>query len=502
MQNKKNSKKTFLKLFLLLAVFGVGGFAFSAEVRAVVMSECNDGLDNDGVGGIDLADADCVNVNDDHEGNNPTTFFRQHSVWTQSLPANLSIIPNSATMVNELGASSSNGFIVSGDTWNGYGGFMYWEVKGTQGVDWDYVNIDVSQNTSGPFSQLQATHTIDGGPPHSHPTGMQRDAMIEHGWNINVPMPIGAVPGGNKDICANGYAYHDSPMVIIGPDGETMWDMYNLSHCASPGLSGGEANRMNPESGYWSAKVVRRFSKNSDGLNIEPTVDHPWGWIDFHGTTGSALNSYIPGVLTVDEIVNRDSINHALRMLGSGNKCNINHNQPYPASSNVYDACNGDEEIVSIPYGQLFQLDPSYDCSRYSDARYSPGTHHNFYLKICEAMKKYGIYYVDSSEHVPWLIIPIENTYWDNTKSWSDIAVLDGTLKLDRNMVASLRALDEPTPDTWTNTTQCSDGINNDADGRIDYPADPGCTSAYGDDSEAGDSDTTPPAVPTGVSVQ
>lgn len=40
---------------------------------------------------------------------------------------------------------------------------------------------------------------------------------------------------------------------------------------------------------------------------------------------------------------------------------------------------------------------------------------------------------------------------------------------------------------------QCSDGVDNDGDGRVDFPADPGCSSAS-DDSESPDPSSVPPA--------
>lgn len=43
----------------------------------------------------------------------------------------------------------------------------------------------------------------------------------------------------------------------------------------------------------------------------------------------------------------------------------------------------------------------------------------------------------------------------------------------------------------------CADGLDNDADGKVDYPADPGCTSA----SDTDETDPAPPPPPTGASL-
>jgi hypothetical protein len=47
-----------------------------------------------------------------------------------------------------------------------------------------------------------------------------------------------------------------------------------------------------------------------------------------------------------------------------------------------------------------------------------------------------------------------------------------------------LRMVPSPHP-PYTTQGQCADGIDNDGDLKIDYPADSGCSSAYGDDSES-----------------
>lgn len=50
-------------------------------------------------------------------------------------------------------------------------------------------------------------------------------------------------------------------------------------------------------------------------------------------------------------------------------------------------------------------------------------------------------------------------------------------------------------------TPHCSDGIDNDSDGRIDYPNDPGCTSsADPNETDPPPPDTTPPLTPTNLS--
>ena len=49
-----------------------------------------------------------------------------------------------------------------------------------------------------------------------------------------------------------------------------------------------------------------------------------------------------------------------------------------------------------------------------------------------------------------------------------------------------IRVIPSPTP-PFAGQPQCADGIDNDnpPDGKIDYPADPGCSSAYGDNDES-----------------
>ncbi|MBW8018024.1 MAG: hypothetical protein FVQ82_17785 [Planctomycetes bacterium] len=61
------------------------------------------------------------------------------------------------------------------------------------------------------------------------------------------------------------------------------------------------------------------------------------------------------------------------------------------------------------------------------------------------------------------------------------------TLDGNRALTANFDAVPAPPPPA----AQCEDGADNDGDGLIDYPADPGC-SASGDDSEADAG--TPPA--------
>ncbi len=63
------------------------------------------------------------------------------------------------------------------------------------------------------------------------------------------------------------------------------------------------------------------------------------------------------------------------------------------------------------------------------------------------------------------------------------------TLDEDRAVVANFDAVPAPPPPA----KQCEDGTDNDGDGRIDYPADPGCSSS-GDDNEADGDAGTPPA--------
>ncbi|MGY1699103.1 DUF4082 domain-containing protein [Geodermatophilus sp. SYSU D00766] len=66
--------------------------------------------------------------------------------------------------------------------------------------------------------------------------------------------------------------------------------------------------------------------------------------------------------------------------------------------------------------------------------------------------------------------------------------------------VAGVTAGTTPQPVSPPPTTACSDGLDNDRDGRADHPADPGCNTA-GDNDEA-DPTVTAPAAPTGSTLR
>ena len=74
--------------------------------------------------------------------------------------------------------------------------------------------------------------------------------------------------------------------------------------------------------------------------------------------------------------------------------------------------------------------------------------------------------------------------------NWSGACLGTGTcvvtLDEDRAVIANFDSVPIPPPPA----KQCEDGVDNDGDGLIDYPADPGCSSS-GDDSEADDATGT-----------
>jgi hypothetical protein len=66
-----------------------------------------------------------------------------------------------------------------------------------------------------------------------------------------------------------------------------------------------------------------------------------------------------------------------------------------------------------------------------------------------------------------------------------DVFVLNsGTTSLIRESTASSEAVSVAPSGPETTGPQCSDGVDNDGDGKVDFGNDPGCSSA-GDDSEA-----------------
>jgi hypothetical protein len=103
----------FLKTLIFVTCFL---FLFFNSGQAQAATECNDGADNDGVGGIDIADADCVDANDDHESaSSEGYFFKAHTTYNEKIPANPVVdTARTAAFQDELAASNRRNQFQSG----------------------------------------------------------------------------------------------------------------------------------------------------------------------------------------------------------------------------------------------------------------------------------------------------------------------------------------------------------------------------------------------------
>jgi hypothetical protein len=234
----------------------------------------------------------------------------------------------------------------------------------------------------------------------------QKDWIIAQGWN-QVPIPSGARPHYNNIRCS-GTGYTDGYMTIISADRLTAWDFQQGSHCNGTA----EANANDPKSGTWSAKIIRKWNLQKDGLPLE-FFDGKLQY-DYHGTPKAGATGLLPGIVTYDDIVVRGRITHALAMGIGFLKSGMNI---YP--SLIYgdgDAECNDSGRNCLRYGMRLQLDPTFNCNSLEN---------NFAKIICVALQDYGAIHVitegKNSQGKGYNSITIENLSGHPTKSWSGI---------------------------------------------------------------------------------
>ena len=310
-------------------------------------------------------------------------FFQRNSTWYEKIPANPIFDPNSTHYIQDLIQNNSD---VLTPSWGEWSVPVYRASGSTAGVT---VNV----------------------------WGPMKSVVEARGWHLNVPIPVGAEPGGgpNKTAACDG-PYHDANMTVISADGRYVWDMQAVGHC----------------DGVYHAYRLRKWDLTTDGMNYPN---------DGLGNVRSTASPLLQGLITYDEVVNKGVIDHAICM-ATWRETGCSHTANYPSgqSRNVAEWCNSQEESDRLPLmkmGERIQLDPSVDCSQV--------TYDNFGRIVCKALQEYGMVFCENSG-------PGYNTLYIENRSkgsnafgdWSGIIQGDSLESIPMNKFRVVRAPCDP----------------------------------------------------------
>ena len=262
-------------------------------------------------------------------------FFQRNSTWYEKIPANPIFDPNSTHYVQDLIANNTDIITPSVGEWS----VPVYRASGS--------TAGVTVNVWGPMKSV----------------------VEARGWHLNVPIPVGAEPGGgpNKTAACDG-PYHDANMTVISADGRYVWDMQAVGHC----------------DGVYHAYRLRKWDLTTDGMNYPN---------DGLGNVRSTASPLLQGLITYDEVVNKGVIDHAICM-ATWRETGCSHTANYPSgqSRNVAEWCNSQEESDRLPLmkmGERIQLDPSVSCENVCS--------NNFCRIACKALQDYGMVFCENS---------------------------------------------------------------------------------------------------------
>jgi hypothetical protein len=216
---------------------------------------------------------------------------------------------------------------------------------------------------------------------------------VTQGWNLNIPIPPGALPAQNAATLACWPNYcSDGKMIIISADGNTIWELGNGVYFP-PDFTG-----VAPEyRGKYAATYLRRWDARGNGVN------YPYDWLGAVDDGGVPLSH---GLITHNEVVNTRVIDHAVAMTVKPDAvCQAAHNEVYPSGVYLYtDPFRTNTAVDCVKGGERLYLDSSVNCETISS---------NAMVKmVCRTLQTYGGIIMDFGDSS----IYIENEYG---KSWS-----------------------------------------------------------------------------------
>jgi len=254
-------------------------------------------------------------------------------------------------------------------------------------------------------------------------------AWISQGWNLNVPIPAGAVPGQNQTTldCWPNYC-SDGRVVIMSADGKTAWEMAGAVYFPSDFTAVAAEYR-----GKWAANYFRRWDLTEDGVN------YPYDGL------GGPTEMKVPllhGVITYDEVVNEGAINHALAMsVDPGAVCQARHVAVYPSGITIETSPDRtNTQPGCLKGGERFYLDSSVNCETLN-------TIYPMVKMVCRALKTYGAIFISFGDSS----IYIENNY-GKSWSWNGIKGGLGVIPFDKLRVSLPIYPKEPVTDTQAPT--------------------------------------------------
>ena len=381
-------------------------------------------------------------------GNISGNFFKQHSTWYEKIPANPVLNPNSQDYVDHM-TTLKGPLKAVGYSRTDYSSPLYFATESDPVVDLDILPCNPPGNTN------------------------RCDRIAYFGYNLNVLMPPDALPASGDD----GHIF------IISPDQKTLYDM-------------------NARASGWptEVKVIKQFDLTGDG------IQQPWGnggpTDPSAGNASVAAVTRLHGIATYDE-VKSGVINHVLAMVMGGTRPD-GISCPGTVYPSVTSNCGWTGGQYPPQLGHRFQLDPTLDLDDPANFGGSPLSVGE--KVIAKAMQEYGAIYMENGGGVA---VYLEGLEHDLTRDWSDVEVdISGDGIILRE---NLRLIEPLMPgcwdgidndndgftdfeggdpqcygyNDWSELSECSDGLNNDADDLIDYPNDPGCSSLADDDEDS-----------------
>ena len=251
-------------------------------------------------------------------------FFQQHSTWYEKIPATPQVMANSSNYVSDI-VINRNGIGINYKEWSVP---VWYAAENTPNV------------------------TVAAGTMYGAPYNLNAWLL---GWNI-VPIPPEALPAGNASNLAG--QKRDGHMVVVSYDRRYAWDFFGA---------------MKDATGRWSARVIRRWDLNRDGINS------PY---DLLGSVRAAPVPLLHGLIMHDEI-QRGYVDHALAFAYWGAK---------KPDRGVYPAVKRNNGVSDRPWamstGFRLQLDPSLNIDSLSLNRAGK--------IIAKALQEYGMIFVEN----------------------------------------------------------------------------------------------------------
>lgn len=159
----------------------------------------------------------------------------------------------------------------------------------------------------------------------------------------------------------------------------------------------------------WSASVIRKWDLRTAGVNS------PY---DGHGLLRAASTPYTQGIVTYNDILVRGEINHAMVFEYWADPKNPWPNGDYRYNSGVYPSAGLSriglsDRTWAMQLGMRLQLNPTFDCNTI--------TNYPLEKMVCIALQTYGMIFVDSPGQGNEHFIQLEDLTNHPNKSWSGI---------------------------------------------------------------------------------